>query len=60
MIVMGIGEGIWNVLTMSLRQTVVPDELRGRVLSAFRMFGWGSAAIGTAAADPRVRPASDD
>jgi MFS family permease len=48
MVVMGTGEGIWNVLTMSLRQAVIPDPLRGRVLSAFRMFGWGAASVGTA------------
>lgn len=48
MIVMGTGEGIWNVLTMALRQAVIPDPLRGRVLSAFRMFGWGAASVGSA------------
>ena len=48
MVVMGTGEGVWNVLTMSLRQAVIPDPLRGRVLSAFRMFGWGAASGGAA------------
>ncbi|WP_203919057.1 MFS transporter [Rugosimonospora africana] len=48
MVAMGTGEGVWNVLTMSLRQAVIPDPLRGRVLSAFRMFGWGAASVGSA------------
>jgi MFS family permease len=48
MVVMGLGEGVWNVLTMALRQAVIPDPLRGRVLSAIRAFGWGAASIGAA------------
>jgi MFS family permease len=48
MVVIGTGEGVWNVLTMSLRQAVIPDPLRGRVISAFRMFGWGAASVGAA------------
>ncbi|HEX4721757.1 MAG TPA: MFS transporter [Pseudonocardiaceae bacterium] len=48
MVVMGTGEGVWNVLTMALRQAVIPDPLRGRVLSAFRTFGWGAASVGAA------------
>jgi MFS family permease len=48
LVVMGTGEGVWNVLTMSLRQAVIPDPLRGRVISAFRMFGWGAASVGAA------------
>ena len=36
----------WNVVTVSLRQALVPDELRGRVNSAYRFFGWGAMPIG--------------
>jgi MFS family permease len=36
----------WNVVSVSLRQALVPDELRGRVNSAYRFFGWGAMPIG--------------
>jgi len=38
----------WNVITVSLRQTIVPDHLLGRVNSVYRFFGWGMMPIGTA------------
>jgi MFS family permease len=37
---------VWNVLTVSLRQSLVPDELRGRVNSGYRLIGWGTMPIG--------------
>jgi MFS family permease len=37
---------VWNVLTVSMRQSLVPDELLGRVNSAYRMVGWGTMPIG--------------
>ncbi len=37
---------VWNVITVSLRQTVIPDELLGRVNSVYRFFGWGAIPIG--------------
>ena len=36
----------WNVVTVSLRQAVVPDVLLGRVNSAYRLVGWGTMPIG--------------
>ena len=38
---------IWNVVTVSLRQRLVPDRLLGRVNSVYRFFGWGTISIGT-------------
>ena len=38
---------VWNVITVSLRQTVIPDRLLGRVNSVYRFFGWGSMPIGS-------------
>ena len=38
---------IWNVITVSLRQEIIPDELLGRVNSVYRFFGWGMIPIGT-------------
>ncbi|MBK9181249.1 MAG: MFS transporter [Acidimicrobiales bacterium] len=37
---------IWNVITVSLRQTIVPDRLLGRVNSVYRFLGWGSLPVG--------------
>jgi predicted MFS family arabinose efflux permease len=37
---------MWNVVTVSLRQRVVPDNLLGRVNSAYRMLGWGMIPLG--------------
>ena len=39
----------WNVVTVSLRQAIVPDALLGRVNSAYRLLGWGTMPIGAAA-----------
>ncbi|HEX7167090.1 MAG TPA: MFS transporter [Acidimicrobiales bacterium] len=37
---------MWNVITVSLRQRIIPDHLLGRVNSAYRLLGWGSMPIG--------------
>lgn len=37
---------IWNVVTVSLRQRVIPPELLGRVNAIYRFFGWGSIPLG--------------
>lgn len=39
---------LWNVITVSLRQTIIPDNLLGRVNSVYRFFGWGMIPIGSA------------
>ncbi|WP_420113322.1 MFS transporter [Pseudactinotalea sp.] len=39
---------LWNVITVSLRQRLIPDQLLGRVNSVYRFFGWGTISIGTA------------
>jgi MFS family permease len=37
---------LWNVITVSLRQAIIPDRLLGRVNSVYRFFGWGSMPLG--------------
>ena len=32
---------LWNIVTVSLRQEIVPSDLLGRVNSVYRMLGWG-------------------
>ena len=39
---------LWNVVTVSFRQQVIPDHLLGRVNSVYRFFAWGSIPIGAA------------
>ncbi|MFM8523997.1 MAG: MFS transporter [Actinomycetota bacterium] len=38
---------LWNVITVSLRQSIIPTYLLGRVNSVYRFFAWGSMPIGT-------------
>ena len=38
---------LWNVITVSLRQSIIPAALLGRVNSVYRFFAWGSMPIGT-------------
>jgi MFS family permease len=37
---------VYEVLVQSFRQAVVPDELMGRVLAAFRLIGLGVIPLG--------------
>lgn len=43
----GVAVVLWNVISVTLRQRLIPDHLRGRVNSVYRFFGWGSISIGT-------------
>jgi MFS family permease len=38
---------IWNVITVSLRQSLIPDDKLGRVNSVYRFVGWGMMPIGS-------------
>lgn len=40
---------VWNVITVSLRQRIVPDHLLGRLNSAYRLLAWGTQPIGALA-----------
>ena len=37
---------LWNTITVSLRQSIIPTHLLGRVNSVYRFFAWGSIPIG--------------
>lgn len=41
------GGGLWNVVTSSLRQRLVPEHLLGRVQSTHRLLSWGAIPLGT-------------
>jgi hypothetical protein len=46
---MAAGVTMWNVVSMSLRQAMIPAELLGRVLSANRVVMWGGIPLGALA-----------
>ncbi len=37
---------VWNVVSVSTRQRLVPDALRGRVNSIYRLLAWGMMPLG--------------
>lgn len=44
----GVAVILWNVVTVSLRQRIVPDELLGRLNASYRLVAWGTMPIGAA------------
>jgi MFS family permease len=44
--VAGAAGVMWNVVTVSLRQRIVPDALLGRLNASYRLLAWGSQPIG--------------
>ena len=38
----------WNVITVSFRQRVVPEQLLGRVNAGYRLVAWGTIPLGAA------------
>ena len=38
----------WNIITVSLRQRIVPDHLLGRVNAGYRLMAWGTMPLGAA------------
>lgn len=45
----GVTIALWNVITVSLRQRIVPDALLGRVTSGYRLVAWGARPVGALA-----------
>jgi MFS family permease len=46
MAVGGLAAVSWNVVTVSLRQRIAPDQLLGRVNAGYRLLAWGSMPLG--------------
>jgi MFS family permease len=46
--VLGIGNGLWLVLNVTLRQQLTPNRLMGRINAAYRMIAWGVVPFGAA------------
>ena len=45
---MGLGSGIANVHSVTLRQVAIAEELHGRVNAAYRLMSWGAMPLGAA------------
>lgn len=48
-VIVALAGTVWNVVTVSYRQRIIPSALFGRVNSAYRFIGTGSSAIGALA-----------
>jgi len=48
------GGMLWNVVTVSYRQRLIPNDLLGRVNSVYRFFGWGAMPFGALGAGSLV------
>lgn len=55
MFVGAMGGMLWNVITVSYRQRVIPAGILGRVNSIYRFFGWGSMPFGAMAGGAMVK-----
>lgn len=44
------GSGVWNVLSLSIRQAVTSNEIRGRMNASMRLLLYGAASLGGLAA----------
>jgi predicted MFS family arabinose efflux permease len=47
LVLFGAHAMVWGVVTVSLRQRIAPERLRGRVNSVYFLFDIGGAALGT-------------
>jgi MFS family permease len=47
-LVVGFVLVLWNVITVTYRQRVVPDGLLGRVNAGYRLLAWGTMPLGAA------------
>lgn len=46
MLASGLGMGLWQVISSSLRQAITPDRLLGRVMSSYRLIGRSATSLG--------------
>ncbi|MFB7126833.1 MULTISPECIES: MFS transporter [unclassified Kitasatospora] len=39
---------VWNVVAVSVRQSLVPEQMLGRSIGVYRLFAWGTMPLGAA------------
>ncbi len=45
-IIVGMSDPMWNVVSSTVRQRLVPDEVFGRMMTAYLFIGWGMKPLG--------------
>lgn len=55
LVIFGLHSSVWSVVSLSWRQRIVPEDLRGRANSVHMLFGVGGAALGSLAGGPIVK-----
>jgi MFS family permease len=45
-LVSGVSEPTWNVVSSTIRQRLVPDEVFGRMMTAYLFIAWGTQPLG--------------
>lgn len=46
LVVFGVHDGVWGIVTTTARQQLIPEQMRGRVQSAYLTFSVGGHAVG--------------
>ena len=54
MVLLGVVVATWTVVTVTVRQRLVPNNMLGRVASAFRVSGLALTVVGASVAGPTV------
>ena len=44
--IFGFAGEVWNIVSVTYRQSVTPDDLLGRVMSGFRVIAYGAFPLG--------------
>ena len=45
-VISGMSDPTWNIVSSTVRQRLVPDEIFGRMMTAYLLIGWGMKPIG--------------
>ena len=48
-VVMGLSDPLWNVISSTIRQRLVPDQIFGRMMTAYLFIAWGVQPLGAIA-----------
>jgi predicted MFS family arabinose efflux permease len=56
-VLIGLTGAIWNVVTVSMRQQLIPHDLMGRVNSVYRLIAYGAIPLGAIAGGVLARVA---
>ena len=46
MVAKGVSQPTWNVVSVTVRQRLVPDEIFGRMMTAYLVIAWGMQPVG--------------